>query len=468
MDLSGLALGLETALQWENVLVCLIGVTLGTAVGVLPGIGPTATVALLLPITFNFDPVASLIMLAGIYYGAQYGGSTTAILLNIPGESSAAVTALDGYQLARQGRAGYALATAALGSFFAGTVATVVLALFAPPLAEAALAFGPAEYFSLVVLGLIASIALASGSTTKALAMIVLGLLLGTVGQDLNTGQPRFTFGVRELYGGLDFVTLAVAMFGLAEIIRNLERQHSESLVTRRVEGLWLNRADLRRIVPPVLRGTALGSLLGVLPGGGHVLASFTSYSLEKRVSRRPQTFGRGAIEGVAAPESANNAAAQTSFIPLLTLGLPAHPVMALLVGAFIIQGITPGPNVIDDEPELFWGLIASMWVGNLLLVVLNLPLIGLWVRMLRVPYQVLFPAIIVFASIGCYSLGLNAWDVYLIAGLGVVGYLLIRWGCEPAPLLLGFVLGPLLEENLRRALIISRGEPSVFVTRPI
>jgi putative tricarboxylic transport membrane protein len=468
VDLSGLALGLETALQWENVLVCLIGVTLGTAVGVLPGIGATATVALLLPITFNFDAVASLIMLAGIYYGAQYGGSTTAILLNLPGESSAAVTALDGHQLARQGRAGLALATAALGSFFAGTVATVILALFAPPLAEAALAFGPAEYFSLVVLGLIASIALASGSTSKALAMIVLGLLLGTVGQDLYTGQPRFTFGVRELYGGLDFVTLAVAMFGLAEIIRNLEHGHSESLVTRHVKGLWLKWADLRRIVPPVLRGTALGSLLGVLPGGGHVLASFTSYSLEKRVSRRPQTFGRGAIEGVAAPESANNAAAQTSFIPLLTLGLPAHPVMALLVGAFIIQGITPGPNVIDDEPELFWGLIASMWVGNLLLVVLNLPLIGVWVRMLRVPYQVLFPAIVVFAAIGCYSLGLNAWDVHLIAGLGVIGYLLIRWGCEPAPLLLGFVLGPLLEENLRRALIISRGDPSVFVTRPI
>jgi len=468
VDLSGLALGLQTALQWENVLVCLIGVTLGTAVGVLPGIGATATVALLLPITFNFDAVASLIMLAGIYYGAQYGGSTTAILLNLPGESSAAVTALDGHQLARQGRAGPALATAALGSFFAGTVATVILALFAPPLAEAALAFGPAEYFALVVLGLIASVALASGSTTKALAMIVLGLLLGTVGQDLYTGQPRFTFGVRDLYGGLDFVTLAVAMFGLAEIIRNLEHGHSESLVTRHVKGLWLKRADLRRIGPPVLRGTALGSLLGVLPGGGHVLASFTSYSLEKRVSRRPQMFGRGAIEGVAAPESANNAAAQTSFIPLLTLGLPAHPVMALLVGAFIIQGITPGPNVIDDEPELFWGLIASMWVGNLLLVVLNLPLIGVWVRMLQVPYRVLFPAIIVFASIGCYSLGLNAWDVYLIAGLGVIAYLLIRWGCEPAPLLLGFVLGPLLEENLRRALIISRGDPSVFVTRPI
>jgi putative tricarboxylic transport membrane protein len=466
--MSGLTLGLETALQPGNVLVCLLGVTLGTAVGVLPGIGPTATVALLLPITFTFDPVASLIMLAGIYYGAQYGGSTTAILLNLPGESSSAVTALDGYQMARQGRAGPALATAALGSFFAGTVATVVLALFAPPLAQAALEFGAAEYFALVVLGLIASIALASGSTVKALAMIVLGLLLGTIGQDLNTGVPRFTFDIRELYGGLDFVSLAVGLFGLAEILRNLEHPRTAALVTRKVQGLWLNRDDARRIVRPVLRGTALGSVLGVLPGGGHVLASFTSYSLEKRVSRHPETFGRGAIEGVAAPESANNAAAQTSFIPLLTLGLPAHPVMALLIGAFIIQGITPGPNVIDDEPALFWGLIASMWVGNLLLVLLNLPLIGLWVRMLAVPYDVLFPAIVVFASVGCYSLGLNAFDVFAIALVGVVGYALIRWGCEPAPLLLGFVLGPLLEQNLRRALIISRGDPSVFVTRPI
>jgi TctA family transporter len=468
MDLSGIALGLETALQPGNVLICLLGVSLGTMVGVLPGIGPTATVALLLPITFNFDPIASLIMLAGIYYGAQYGGSTTAILLNLPGESSAAVTALDGHQMARQGRAGPALATAALGSFFAGTVGTVVLALFAPPLARAALEFGPAEYFSLVVLGLIVSIALASGSALKALAMIVLGLLLGTIGQDLQTGVPRFTFGQRELFGGLDFVSLAVGMFGLAEIMRNLERPMGGSLVTRKVQGLWLGREDFRAIRWPVLRGTTLGSLLGVLPGAGHVLASFTSYSVEKRVSRTPKRFGRGAIEGVAAPESANNAAAQTSFIPLLTLGLPAHPVMALLVGAFIIQGIVPGPTVIDDEPELFWGLIASMWVGNLLLVVLNLPLIGLWVRMLSVPYDVLFPAIIAFASVGCYSLGLNAWDVFAIAASGVLGYALIRWGCEPAPLLLGFVLGPLLEENLRRAMIISRGDPSVFATRPI
>jgi len=469
VDLSGILLGLETALQPENVLVCLLGVTLGTAVGVLPGIGPTATVALLLPITFNFDPVASLIMLAGIYYGAQYGGSTTAILINLPGESSAAVTALDGHAMAKQGRAGPALATAALGSFFAGTVATVIVALFAPPLADIALEFGPAEYFSLVVLGLVISIALASGSTLKALAMIVLGLLLGTIGQDQFTGIPRFVFGIPELYGGLDFVSLAVGLFGLAEILRNLEhRSGTGSLVTKKVQGLWLSRDDARRITPPVLRGTAIGSALGVLPGGGHVLAAFTSYSVEKRVSRQPKEFGRGAIEGVASPESANNAAAQTSFIPLLTLGLPAHPVMALLLGAFIIQGIVPGPGVIDDEPELFWGLIASFWVGNLLLVVLNLPLIGLWVKMIAVPYDVLFPAIIAFACIGCYSLGLNPWDVYVIAIVGVAGYALIRWGCEPVPLLFGFVLAPLLEENLRRAMIISRGDPSVFVTRPI
>jgi putative tricarboxylic transport membrane protein len=468
VDWANLQLGVEAALTPTNVVVCLIGVMIGTAVGVLPGIGPTATIALLLPITFNLDAVAALIMLAGIYYGAQYGGSTSAILLNVPGESSAAVTAIDGYQMARRGRAGQALATAALGSFFAGTVATVVLAALAPPLASAALAFGPAEYFSLVVLGLIASVALASGSLVKALAMIVLGLLLGTVGQDLYSGAPRFTFGLRELYGGLNFVSLAVGLFGVAEILRNLETGGIARGSVRKVQGLWLSRSELRQIVRPVLRGTGLGSLLGVLPGGGHVLASFASYAVEKRLSRRPETFGRGAIEGVAGPESANNAAAQTSFIPLLTLGLPAHPVMALLVGAFIIQGITPGPNVIQDEPVLVWGLIVSMWVGNVLLVVLNLPLIGLWVRMLRVPYGVLFPAIIAFSAVGCYSLGLNAYDVLAVALFGVLGYFLIRMGCEPAPLLLGFVLGPLLEENLRRALIISRGDPSVFVSRPI
>jgi putative tricarboxylic transport membrane protein len=469
MDLlANLALGFATALSPENLLYCFVGVLLGTLVGVLPGIGPTATIAMLLPITFSFEPVTALIMLAGIYYGAQYGGSTTAILLNLPGESSSAVTAIDGYEMARAGRAGPALATAAIGSFFAGTVATLVLVLFAPLLASIALGFGSAEFFSLVVLGLIASIALARGSTIKALAMIVLGLLLGTVGQDIYTGTPRFTFGARELFSGINFVSVAVGMFGVAEILRNLEDERTRTLVVRSVRNLWLTREDIRSIVPPVLRGTALGSVLGVLPGAGHVLASFASYSLEKRVSRHPETFGHGAIEGVAGPESANNAAAQTSFIPLLTLGLPAHPVMALMVGAFIIQGITPGPSVIVDEPALFWGLVVSMWIGNLLLVLLNLPLIGIWVKLLTIPYNVLFPAIVAFACIGTYSLNLNAFDVYAIAFFGILGYSLIKLGCEPAPLLLGFVLGPLLEQHLRRAMIISHGDPTVFLTRPI
>jgi putative tricarboxylic transport membrane protein len=469
MDLvSNLELGFATALTPENVLYCFVGVLLGTLVGVLPGIGPTATIAMLLPITFGLGPVSSLIMLAGIYYGAQYGGSTTAILINLPGESSSAVTAIDGHEMAKRGRAGPALATAAVGSFFAGTVGTLVLVLFAPALASIALGFGSAEFFSLVVLALIASIALARGSTVKALAMIILGLLLGTVGQDIYTGTPRFTFGARELFSGINFVSVAVGMFGVAEILRNLEDEKTRSVVVKAVKNLLLTREDLRSIVAPVLRGTALGSALGVLPGAGHVLASFASYSVEKRVSRHPETFGHGAIEGVAGPESANNAAAQTSFIPLLTLGLPAHPVMALMVGAFIIQGITPGPNVIVDEPALFWGLIVSMWVGNLLLILLNLPLIGIWVKLLTIPYNVLFPAIVAFACIGTYALSLNAFDVYAIVFFGILGYVLVKLGCEPAPLLLGFVLGPLLEQHLRRAMIISHGDPTVFLTRPI
>jgi TctA family transporter len=463
-----LGLGIETAVRIENLLYCLIGVVLGTAVGVLPGIGPTATIALLLPITFNFEPVSALIMLAGIYYGAQYGGSTTAILINLPGESSAAVTAIDGHEMARKGRAGVALATAAIGSFIAGSVATGVIALFAPPLAAVALTFGSPEFFSLVVLGLIASIALARGSTVKALAMIVLGLLLGTVGQDTYTATPRFVFGVRELYSGINFVSVAVGMFGVAEILRNLEDERTRKLITHKIAGLWPTRDDFRRMAAPIARGTALGSALGVLPGAGHVLASFGSYSMEKRVSRRKQEFGHGAIEGVAGPESANNAAAQTSFIPLLTLGLPASPVMALMVGAFIIHGIVPGPNIINDEPALFWGLIVSMWIGNFFLVLLNLPLIGIWVKMLAVPYKILFPVIIAFAAIGTFSLGLNAWDVFMIAFFGVLGYVLIKLGCEPAPLLLGFVLGPLLEDHLRRSLIISRGDLGIFVERPV
>jgi putative tricarboxylic transport membrane protein len=469
MDLiANLGVGFEVALTPVNILYCFVGVLLGTLVGVLPGIGPTGTMAILLPITFTFEPVTALIMLAGIYYGAQYGGSTSAILINLPGESSSAITAIDGHQMARQGRAGPALATAALGSFFAGSVATLLLAVAAPPLARIALKFGSAEYFSLIVLGLIASVALAHGSIIKALGMIVLGLLLGTVGQDLYTGQPRFTFGFFELYGGINFVSVAVGVFGVAEILRNLEDEKTRTLLVKKVENLWLTKDDFRRIVNPVLRGTALGSLLGVLPGGGHVLAAFASYSVEKKISRNEAEFGRGAIEGVAAPESANNAAAQTSFIPLLTLGIPAHPVMALMIGAFIIHGITPGPNVMTDEPALFWGLIVSMWIGNLLLVLLNLPLIGLWVKLLTIPYRVLFPAIIAFACIGTFSIGLNAFDIYAIAVLGLIGYVLVKLDCEPAPLLLGFVLGPLLEEHLRRAMIISRGDPMTFLERPI
>ncbi len=469
MDLlANLALGFSTALSPENILYCFVGVLLGTLVGVLPGIGPTGAIAILLPITFTFEPVTAIIMLAGIYYGAQYGGSTTAILINLPGESSSAVTAIDGYQMARQGRAGAALATAALGSFFAGSTSTLLVAIAAPPLAAMALLFGSAEYFALIVLGLVASVALAHGSIIKALAMIVLGLLLGMVGQDIYTGTPRFTFGFFELYSGINFVSVAVGVFGLAEIIRNLEDEQTRSVLVKKVEKLWLTITDFRRIIAPVLRGTALGSVLGVLPGGGHVLASFASYSIEKKTSRTPEEFGKGAIEGVAGPESANNAAAQTSFIPLLTLGIPAHPVMALIIGAFIIQGIQPGPNVISSQPALFWGVIASMWIGNVLLLILNLPLIGLWVKLLLVPYRVLFPAIIAFACIGTFSINLNPFDIYAIAVLGLLGYLLVKLDCEPAPLLLGFVLGPLLEEHLRRALIISRGDPMTFLERPL
>ena len=469
MDLiANLALGFEVALNPLNIFWCFIGVLLGTLVGVLPGIGPTATIAMLLPITFTFSPVTSLIMLSGIYYGAQYGGSTTAILINLPGESSSAVTAIDGYQMARKGRAGAALATAAIGSFIAGSVATLLLAIAAPPLAAVAIRFGSPEYFALIVLGLLVSISLAHGSVVKALAMIGLGLLLGTVGQDIYTGVPRYTMGRLELFQGINFVSIAVGIFGVSEILRNLQNESEREVGIKKVSGLWLTKDEFQRIIGPIVRGTGLGSLLGILPGGGHVLASFASYSAEKNLSKHPEEFGHGAIEGVAGPESSNNAAAQTSFIPLLTLGIPAHPVMALIVGAFILQGIQPGPNVITTQPELFWGIIASMWIGNLLLIVLNLPLIGLWVRLLSIPYRVLFPAIVIFAAIGCYSINNNPFDVYAIIVFGLLGYALIRFGCEPAPLLLGFVLGPLLEEHLRRALIISRGDASVLVTQPI
>lgn len=469
MDLlSNLSLGFATAASPENLLFCFIGVILGTLIGVLPGIGATATIAMLLPITFQLEPVSSLIMLSGIYYGAQYGGSTTAILINMPGESSSAVTAIDGYQMARQGRAGTALATAAIGSFFAGTVATLLVALFAPPLTVIALKFGAAEYFSLMLLGLVSAIALAHGSILKALAMVVLGLLLGLVGTDIYSGTPRFNMGITEYADGLNFVALAVGVFGISEILRNLEGEQDRTVLGTKLAGLLPSRADLKAMAAPILRGTIIGSALGVLPGGGAILASFASYTVEKRLSDNPREFGRGAIAGVAGPESANNAGAQTSFIPLLTLGIPANPVMALMVGAMIIQGVVPGPNVAAEQPALFWGIIASMWIGNLMLVILNLPLIGLWVKLLKVPYHVLFPIIMAFCAIGVYSVNSNVFDLYAVAAFGLLGYALMKLKCEPAPLLLGFVLGPMLEENLRRAMILGRGDASVFFTRPI
>jgi TctA family transporter len=465
---SNLGLGFGVALSFTNLLYCFIGVLLGTLIGVLPGIGPVATIAMLLPVTFTLPPVSALIMLAGIYYGAQYGGSTTAILVNLPGESSSVITALDGYQMARKGRAGPALGVAALGSFFAGTVATFIIALFAPPLAEVALKFGPTEYFSLMVLGLVAATVLAHGSLIKAIAMVILGLLLGLVGTDVNSGVARFNFGMSELSDGINFVVVAMGMFGFAEIIANLEHREKREVFTAKIEGLLPTVQDIKDCVPAVLRGTTLGSALGILPGGGALLASFAAYTLEKKVSKNKANFGKGAIQGVAAPESANNAGAQTSFIPLLTLGIPSNPVMALMIGAMMIQGIAPGPQVMTERPQLFWGMIASMWVGNLMLVILNLPLIGLWVRLLAVPYRILYPAILLFCCIGVYSVNNQTFDIVLTCVFGLLGYVCVKLACEPAPLILGFILGPMMEENLRRAMLLSRGDPSVFVTKPI
>ena len=465
---SNLALGFGVALTPINLMYCLIGVLLGTLIGVLPGIGPVATIAMLLPITFSLSPITALIMLAGIYYGAQYGGSTSAILVNLPGESSSVVTCLDGYQMARQGRAGPALATAAIGSFFAGCVATIIVAMFAPPLAEVALKFGPSEYFSLMVLGLVAAVVLAHGSVVKAVAMVILGLLLGLVGTDVNSGVLRFAFGVAELADGIGFVTVAMGVFGTAEIITNLELKDKREVFTSKVTNLFPSKDDFKRIWKPILRGTALGSMLGILPGGGALLASFGAYTLEKKVSVNGHMFGKGAIEGVAAPEAANNAGAQTSFIPLLTLGIPSNAVMALMIGAMMIQGIAPGPQVMTEKPQLFWGMIASMWVGNLMLVVLNLPMIGLWIKLLTVPYRILYPSILVFMAIGVFSLSNNPFDVLQMMLFGLLGYVFVKLACEPAPLLLGFILGPLMEENLRRAMLLSRGDPWVFFQKPI
>lgn len=466
---SNLALGFQTALTFQNLLYAFMGCLLGTLIGVLPGLGPVATIAMLLPSIYALDATPALIMLAGIYYGAQYGGSTTAILINVPGESSSVVTAIDGYAMARQGRAGPALAAAGLGSFFAGCVGTIVIAAFAPPLTEMAFKFGPAEYFSLMVLGLIGAVVLASGSLIKAISMIILGLLLGQINTDVISGVPRYSFDIAELTDGIGFVTIAMGIFGFGEIIANLGRpsEHRE-VFTKDVSGLWPTKEDFKLAAPAVLRGTALGSILGVLPGGGALLSSFAAYTLEKKLAKDPGKFGKGAIQGVAGPESANNAGAQTSFIPMLTLGIPPNAVMALMVGAMTIKGIQPGPQVMTSNPELFWGLIASMWIGNLMLIILNLPLIGIWIKLLTVPYRFLYPAILTFCCIGLYTLNNNNFDVYMAALFGIVGYAFYKLGCEPAPLLLGFILGPMMEENLRRALLLSRGDWTTFVTRPL
>ena len=465
MDLiSNLAYGFSIAATPTNLMLCLIGVLVGTLIGVLPGIGPIATIAMLLPITYKLDPTGALIMLAGIYYGAQYGGSTTAILVNLPGEASSVVTALDGHQMAKKGKAGTALASAALGSFVAGTFGTILIAALGKPLTEVAQAFGPADYFSLMVLGLVCAVVLASGSVIKAIAMIFLGLLLSTVGTDLETGEMRMTFGLLPIADGIEFVTLAMGMFGFAEILRNLEKKDSRDVVQQKVSNLMPTRADLKEAAPAVARGTLLGSILGILPGGGAVLAAFGAYTLEKKIAKNPQEFGKGAIRGVAGPESANNAAAQTSFIPLLTLGIPPNAVMAIMVGAMTIHGIVPGPQIMTKQPDLFWGMIASMWIGNFMLVIINLPMVGLWVKLLQVPYRMLFPAILLFCSIGIYSINNQPFDVMLTAFWGLCGYILLKFGFEPAPMLVAFVLGKIMEEKLRQAMLLSRGDPWTFL----
>jgi putative tricarboxylic transport membrane protein len=470
MDIfANLAIGFGVAVTLKSLAYCFVGVFLGTLIGVLPGIGPVATVAMLLPLTFNLDPATSMIMLAGIYYGAQYGGSTTAILVNIPGESSSVVTTLDGYQMARRGRAGPALGIAAIGSFAAGTFATLLVALFSPPLATIALKFQPADYFSLMVFGLIGAVVLARGSLRKAIAMVVLGLVFGLIGTDVNSGAMRFTFGIPALAEGISFVALAMGMFGIAEVIYNLEQRGQDRQVfTSRLGRVLPSLADLSFSKWSIVRGTALGSILGILPGGGALLASFAAYTIEKKVAKPPRDFGNGDIRGVAAPESANNAGAQTSFIPMLTLGVPSNPTMALMIGALTIQGIQPGPEVMTQRPELFWGIIASMWIGNLFLLALNLPMIGLWVKLLAVPYRLLFPAILTFCCIGVFTINNNVFDLFQLVAFSGIGYLLLKLGCEPAPLVLGLVLGPMMEEYLRRALLISLGDPIILLSSPI
>ena len=466
--LQNLALGLQVAMQPANLAFCFVGVFVGTLIGVLPGIGPVGAMSLLLPATFHLAPVGAIIMLAGIYYGAQYGGSTTSILVNIPGEASSIVTCLDGYQMARQGRAGPALGMAALGSLIGGTVGIVGLMLLAAPLAEAALAFGPPEYFALMCVSLVILTFLSRRSMYRGLMMGLLGLLLSFVGLDMFTAAQRFTFGVNDLTDGIGLIPLVMGLFGVAEILLNLEQAMRRDIYATRIGGLLPSARDWVAARWSIVRGTLVGFFLGILPGGGAVLSSFVAYAVEKRLSRHPERFGTGVIEGVAAPETANNAAAQASFIPLLALGIPPNVVMAVLFGGLLIHGVQPGPLLIQQHPQLFWGVVASMLVGNAMLVALNLPLIGIWVRLLRVPYDVLFPLILLFCVIGVYSVNNSRVDIYLMVLFGLLGYLMQKLGYEPAPLALAYVLGPILETALRQSLTLSGGSFAIFVTRPI
>jgi len=460
--------GFSVAFQPGNFVACFVGVFFGTLVGVLPGIGPVGAMSLLLPITFALTPVSGIIMLAGIYYGSMYGGSTTSILVNIPGEAASVVTTLDGYQMAKQGRAGPALGIAALGSFIAGTFGIIGLMFLAGPLAEFAVKFGPVEYFSLMCLGLSLLVYLTQGSILRGLLMAGLGIFLSLIGQDIITGKARFTFGLGGLLDGVGLVPVVMGLFGISEILLNLEKIQERNVTSAVVKNLFPNREDWRRSAKPIARGTLIGFFLGILPGGGAVIASFVSYALEKKFSRHPERFGTGMIEGVAGPEAANNSASSGAFVPLFSLGIPANVVMALLLGALLIHGVQPGPLILIQHPEIFWGTVASMYMGNILLVVLNLPLIGIWVKILKVPYRILFPLILLFCLIGSYSVSMNVFDLYVMLIFGVVGYLFRKWKYEPAPLVLAFVLGPMLEQNLRQALLISDGNLSTFFTRPL
>jgi putative tricarboxylic transport membrane protein len=465
----GLANGFQIAFSLTNITFALIGAILGTMVGILPGLGPSATISLLLPLSFKIgSPVTSIIMMAGIFYGAMYGGSTTSILVNIPGEAASVVTCIDGYQMALKGRAGPALGMAAIGSFVAGTIGVLGLTFVAPPLAEFALKFGPPEYFSLTLLGLVMATLLGGDSIIKGLIMIILGLLLGSIGLDPISGAIRFTWGFHMLQEGIDFVTLAMGMFGIGEIFFNLEKVLKAELVTRKISHLWPSLKDWMECKWAIVRGSLIGFLIGILPGGGAVISSLVSYAVEKRVAKNPDEFGKGAIQGVAGPESANNAAASASFIPLLTLGIPGNAAIAMIFAALLIQGVTPGPFLITEKPDVFWGVVASMYIGNIMLLILNLPMVGLWVQLLRVPYSILAPVIVLFCCVGVFSVRNSVFDIWVMGVFGVIGYIFRKVGLEPGPLILAFVLGPILERSIRQALLMSAGSPAIFFTRPI